>query len=89
MWWICVSSGRVGSGECAEGPGQQLAQRRQQHTISRPQARPTDLPPEHLQLMSKNEDLYLLRPLVATEENQQLEQPSNGPVQKEQASRAC
>jgi hypothetical protein len=42
------------------------------------------LAPEHLQLMSKNEDLNLLRPLVATEENQQLEQAAKRPVQKGQ-----
>jgi hypothetical protein len=44
----------------------------------------SNLAPEHQQLMSKNEDLDLLRPLVAGEENQQLEQTANGPVQKGQ-----
>jgi hypothetical protein len=34
--------------------------------------------------MSKNKDLNLFRPPVATEENQQLEQTANGPVQKRQ-----
>jgi hypothetical protein len=52
---------------------QHLAQRRQQDAIGRSKARARNLAPEHLQLMSKNEDLNLLRPPVATDENQQLE----------------
>ena len=52
---------------------QHLAERRQQGTIGRPQARPSDLTPQHLQLMPKDEDLNLLRPLGATKEHKQLE----------------
>ena len=63
---------------------QHLAQRREQDAIGRLMARASNLAPEHLQLMSKNEDLNLFRPLVATEENQQLEQTANRPVQKGQ-----
>jgi hypothetical protein len=63
---------------------QNLAQRRQQDAIGRSKAWASNLAPEHLQLMSKNEDLNLLRPLVATEENQQLEQAAKRPVQKGQ-----
>ena len=40
-------------------PRQQLAERRQQHTIGRPQARPPDLAPQHLQLMPQDQDLKL------------------------------
>ena len=42
---------------------QQLAERRQQRTIGRANARAANLTPEHLQLMPKDEDLDLLRPL--------------------------
>jgi hypothetical protein len=63
---------------------QHLAQRRQQDAIGPSKARASNLAPQHLQLMSKNEDLHLLRTLVATDENQQLEQTANGPVQKGQ-----
>jgi hypothetical protein len=34
--------------------------------------------------MSKNEDLHLLRSLVTTKQNEQLEQAANRPVQKRQ-----
>jgi len=44
-------------------PRQHLAERRQQDTIGRPQTRPPDLPPQHLQLMPQHQDLKLLRPL--------------------------
>jgi hypothetical protein len=54
-------------------PRQQLAARRQQHTIGRPQARPPHLAPQHLQLMPQHQDLKLLRPLGTTKQNQQLE----------------
>jgi hypothetical protein len=63
-----------------------------QSLLGRPQSRnwcglapfdwAADLAPEHLQLMPKNEDLHLLRPLVATKENEQLEQAANRPVKK-------
>jgi hypothetical protein len=63
---------------------QNPAQRRKQDAIGRSKAWASNLAPQHLQLMSKNEDLHLLRPLVATEENEQLEQTANRPVQKGQ-----
>jgi hypothetical protein len=63
---------------------QHLAQRRQQNAIGRPKAWAGNLAPEHLQLMSKNEDLHLLRSLVTTKKNEQLEQAANRPVQKGQ-----
>jgi hypothetical protein len=63
---------------------QHLAQRRQQNAIGRSKPWASNLAPQHLQLMSKNEDLHLLLPLIATEANQQLEQAANRPVQKRQ-----
>jgi hypothetical protein len=66
------------------GARQSLAERREQDAIGGSKAWASNLTREHLQLMSKNEDLHLFRPLVATEENQQLEQAANRPVQKEQ-----
>ena len=65
-------------------PRQDLAERRQQDTIGRPQARPPDLAPQHLQLMPKHQDLKLLRPLRTTKQNQQLEQTANDPINKGQ-----
>jgi hypothetical protein len=63
---------------------QRLAERRQQSTIGRPQALPRDLTPQHLQLMPKNEDLHLFRPLAATAQDQQLEQAAKCPVDEGQ-----
>src|SRR5207247_1246747 len=62
-----------------------LAERRQQGTIGRPQARPTDLAPQHLQLMPQHEDLDLLRPLRTTKENEKLEQTADHPISERQA----
>src|SRR6266545_2265068 len=59
---------------------QQLAERRQQHTICRAQARTPNLAPQHLQFMPQHQDLKLLRPLRTTKENQQLKETANGPV---------
>src|SRR6266508_3243707 len=70
--------------ERAPAPRQQLAERRQQDPIGRPQARPPDLAPQHLQLMPQHQDLKLLRPLRTTKENQQLEQTPNDPVSEGQ-----
>src|SRR5918995_208705 len=64
---------------------QHLAERRQQGTIGRPQARPADLAPQYLQLMPQHEDLDLLRPLRTTKENEQLEQTADDPVSEGQA----
>jgi hypothetical protein len=65
-------------------PRQQLAERRQQDTIGRPQPRPPDLAAQHLQLMPQHQDLKLLRPLRTTKKNQQLEQTANNPVSEGQ-----
>ena len=61
-------------------PRQQLAERRQQDTIARAQARPPELAPQHVQLMPQHQDLKLLRPLRTTKQNQQLEQTADDPV---------
>jgi hypothetical protein len=66
-------------------PRQQLVERRQQDTIGRPQPRPPDLAPQHLQLMPQHRNLKLLRPLRTTKQNQQLEQTANNPVRERQA----
>ena len=63
---------------------QQLAERRQQRTIGRPQARPADLAPQHLQLMPQHEHLELLRPLRASKENEKLEQTADHPLGERQ-----
>src|SRR5205823_1909659 len=57
---------------------------RQQGTIGRPQARPADLAPQHLQLMPQQEDLDLLRPLRTTKENEKLEQTADHPASEGQ-----
>jgi hypothetical protein len=64
---------------------QHLAERRQQGTISRPQARPADLAPQHHKLMPQHEYLDLLRPLRTTKENEKLEQTANHPISEGQA----
>src|SRR5919198_735270 len=61
-------------------PRRQLTKRREQNTIGRSQARPPDLPAQHLQLVPQDQDLELLRPLRPTKEDQQLEQTTNDPV---------
>jgi hypothetical protein len=48
---------------------QGLVQRRQQDAIGRLNTWASNLAPEHLQLVPQNEDLHLLRPLVASQEN--------------------
>src|SRR6266511_677918 len=64
---------------------QHLAERRQQGTIGRPQARAADLAPQHLKLMPQHEDLDLLRPLRTTKENEKLEQAADHPVSEGKA----
>ncbi len=66
-------------------PRQHLAERRQQDTIGRPQARTADLTPQHLQLMPQHEYLDLLRPLRTTKENEKLEQTADHPIREGQA----
>ncbi len=66
-------------------PRHQLAERRQQDTIGRPQTRPPNLAPQHLQLMPQHQDLKLLLPLRTTKQNQQLEQTADDPVTERQA----
>jgi hypothetical protein len=56
---------RISCRACAASGG-----RYQENAIGRSQARPTDLTPEHLQLMPKHEDLHFLRTLVPTEQNE-------------------
>jgi hypothetical protein len=65
-------------------PRRQLAERRQQDTIGRPQPWPPDLTPQHLQLMPQHQDLKLLLPLRTTQENQQLEQTASKPISERQ-----
>jgi hypothetical protein len=64
---------------------QDLAERGQQETVGRPQARPTDLASQHLKLMRQHEDLHLLRPLRTTKENEKLEQTPDHPVSEAKA----
>src|SRR6266487_5994582 len=59
--------------------------RRKQHTIGRPQTKPTYLAPQYPQLMPQHQDLKLLRPLRTTKQNQKLEQTANDPVSEAQA----
>jgi len=59
--------------------------RRKQHTIGRPQTRPTYRAPQYLQLMPQHQDLKLLRPIRTTKQNQQLEQTASDPVSEAQA----
>jgi hypothetical protein len=72
---------------------QHPAQRRQQRSVGRSHARPRDLPPQHLQLMAKNEDLDLLRPLVAAASAQTARAgaapPSTGRPTPSEGARAC
>jgi hypothetical protein len=70
---------------CPSLPRHQLAERRQQDTIGRPQTRPPNLAPQYLQLMPQHQDLKLLLPLRTTKQNQQLEQTANDPVSERQA----
>jgi hypothetical protein len=62
------------------GSRQNLGERRQHGAIGCSQAWASDLPPEHLQLVPKEEDLDLLRPVGATQKNKQLEQAADRPV---------
>jgi hypothetical protein len=59
---------------------QHLAERRQEGAIGGSQAWASDLTPQHLQLMPKNEDLHLFRSLVAAAQDHQLEQAAKRPV---------
>ncbi len=65
-------------------PRQQLAERRQQDTIGRPQPRPPDLAAQHLQLMPQHQDLKLVRPLRTTKRISSSKQTANDPVSEGQ-----
>jgi hypothetical protein len=61
-------------------PRQRPAQRRQQHTVGRPQLRPSHLALQDLQLVAQHKNLELLRPLGAQAKHDQLEQTPAHPV---------
>jgi hypothetical protein len=63
---------------------QHPAERRQHGAIGCPDSWASDLTPEHVQLVPKNEDLQLLRPIAATAKHEQLEQAANRPVEEGQ-----
>jgi len=49
------------------------AQRRQEHSVVRLEARPPDLAAENRQLVAEHEDLQLLGSIAAAEEHDELE----------------
>jgi hypothetical protein len=57
---------------------QQLAERSQQGTISLAQLRASDLPLEHPQLVTQQQDLDLLLPFQSHAQDEQLEQTPQG-----------
>jgi hypothetical protein len=62
-------------------PRQHTAQRRKQHAVRKLEPRPADLPAKDRQLVPEHEYLQLFRPITASAENDQLQQPADDDVQ--------
>ncbi len=68
---------RLDEERCPDAPGYQPAERRQQQPVGRREPRTGDLPTQDRQLVPKDENLELLRALVAREQHDQLEQTAH------------
>jgi hypothetical protein len=53
-----------------------------QAPVVRLEPRPPDLPAKNRQLVPEHEDLKLLRPVTAPEQNDQLQQPADNSVRR-------